>query len=152
MEKDFRDKLTFTQKEENEKNIIKVWQEWDSNDADYIENTFTMRPEQLFGNEKLIYCLAYITCDEDFKKGFGSNDSRFCKYIPDNEDIDELEDILSDNEFMVYSEWGECHSCVGLEITYYDEDGNKFYVTFDKIYDEFKKLSYKEICEKINSL
>ena len=44
MEKDFRDKLTFTQKEENEKNIIKVWQEWDSNDADYIENTFKMRP------------------------------------------------------------------------------------------------------------
>lgn len=152
MEKDFRDKLTFTQKEENEKNIIKVWQEWDSNDADYIENTFTMRPEQLFGNEKLIYCLAYITCDEDFKKGFGSNDSRFCKYIPDNEDIDELEDILSDNDFMVYCDWGECHSCVGLEITYYDEDGNKFYVTFDKIYDEFKKMSYKEICEKINSL
>lgn len=152
MEKDFRDKLTFKPHVEDNKDIIKVWTEWDSNDGDYIEKTFTLSPKRFFSCEKLLYCLAYITCNENFKDGFGVNDSRFCKYIHENCDIDDLSDILDDFEFVVYCDWGMCHTCEGLEITYYDENGVAFDVTFDKIYEEFEKMSYEEICDKINDM
>ena len=66
--KDFRNLLNITpHKEEQRKNIIKVWMKWDSNDADYIERSVSISPEILFENKKLIYCLAYITTNYDFK-------------------------------------------------------------------------------------
>jgi hypothetical protein len=95
--------------------------------------------------------LAYITTPYDFK-GHDWNDDVFEHHIPDNEDIEGLEDILADNDFMVYSDWGSCHSCEGIEITYYDENETPFEITFDDIHKEFEKMTYEEICEKINSL
>ena len=151
-EKDFRDLLTIKPKgSEGLKNRLKVWMKWDSNDADYIERTDIMDPQQLFGNKKLIYCLAYITTPYDFK-GHDWNDDVFEHHIPDNEDIEGLRDILADHGFMVYSDWGDCHSCEGIEITYYDENETPFEITFDDIHKEFEKMTYEEICEKINSL
>lgn len=151
-ENDFRDLLTIKPKgSEVLKNKLKVWMKWDSNDADYIERTSIMNPQELFSNEKLIYCLAYITLPYNFK-GHEWNDNVFRHHIPNNTDIDCLEDILSENNFMVYSDWGACHSCYGLEITYYDENETPFEITFDDIHKEFEKMTYEEICDKINSL
>jgi len=151
-EKDFRDLLTIKPKgSEGLKNKLKVWMKWDSNDADYIERTSIMNPQELFSNEKLIYCLAYITLPYNFK-GHKWNDNVFRHHITNNTDIDCLEDILSENNFMVYSDWGACHSCYGLEITYYDENETPFEITFDDIHKEFEKMTYEEICDKINSL
>ena len=151
-EKDFRNLLTIKPKgSEGLKNRLKVWMKWDSNDADYIERTDIMDPQQLFGNKKLIYCLAYITLPYNFK-GHEWNDNVFRHHITNNTDIEYLEDILSDNDFMVYSDWGACHSCYGLKITYYDENETPFEITFDDIHKEFEKMTYEEICEKINSL
>jgi hypothetical protein len=39
-----------------------------------------------------------------------------------------------------------------VEITYYDRNGAEFNVTFDGIIEEFKNMSYEEICAKINSM
>lgn len=149
---DFRGLLTIKPKEENTlKNRLKVWMKWDSNDADYIERTEEMDPEVLFKNKKLIYCLAYITCNYNFK-GHGWNDDVFNHRIPDNKDIDDLEDILADGDFIVYSDWGTCHSCEDLEITYYDKDGEPWDISFDAIYKEWENMTYEEICEHINSI
>ena len=151
-EKDFRELLTIKPKEsEGLKNRLKVWMKWDSNDADYIERTDIMNPQELFSNKKLIYCLAYITLPYNFK-GHKWNDNVFRHHITNNTDIEYLEDILSENNFMVYSDWGACHSCYGLEIIYYDENETPFEITFDDIHKEFEKMTYEEICNKINSL
>ena len=151
-EKDFRELLTIKPKgSEGLKNRLKVWMKWDSNDADYIERTDIMDPQELFSNKKLIYCLAYITFPYNFK-GHKWNDNVFRHHITNNTDIEYLEDILSENNFMVYSDWGACHSCYGLEIIYYDENETPFEITFDDIHKEFEKMTYEEICNKINSL
>lgn len=151
-EKDFRELLTIKPKgSEGLKNRLKVWMKWDSNDADYIERTDIMDPQELFSNKKLIYCLAYITLPYNFK-GHKWNDNVFRHHITNNTDIEYLEDILSENNFMVYSDWGACHSCYGLEIIYYDENETPFEITFDDIHKEFEKMTYEEICNKINSL
>lgn len=151
-EKDFRELLTIKPKgSEGLKDKLKVWMKWDSNDADYIERTDIMDPQELFSNKKLIYCLAYITLPYNFK-GHKWNDNVFRHHITNNTDIEYLEDILSENDFMVYSDWGACHSCYGLEIIYYDENETPFEITFDDIHKEFEKMTYEEICNKINSL
>ena len=150
-EKDFRELLTIKPKgSDGLKNRLKVWMKWDSNDADYIERTDIMDPQELFSNKKLIYCLAYITLPYNFK-GHKWNDNVFRHHITNNTDIEYLEDILSENNFMVYSDWGACHSCYGLEIIYYDENETPFEITFDDIHKEFEKMTYEEICNKINS-
>lgn len=131
------------------KNKLCVYVEWDSNDADYIGKTKIMDPEILFNSEKLIYCLAYITLPYNFK-GHGMYDTVFGQHVPDNEDIEELDDIISENDFMCYSDWGECHSLETLEIIYYDENGTPFSVTFDDIHKRWEEMSYDEICKEIN--
>ena len=140
-----------SQKQKDIKNCLKVWMNWDSNDGDYIEKTEQMSPELLFNNKKLIYCLAYITLDYNFK-GHNWNDAAFCHHITENCDIDGLEDILSENDFAVYSDWGMCHSCYGLEITYYDEDGKPWNINFNDIHKRWKNMSYEEICNEINNI
>jgi hypothetical protein len=95
--------------------------------------------------------LAYITTPYNFK-GHDWNADVFEHHIPDNRDIEDLRDILAGNDFMVYSDWGPCHSCEGIKITYYDENETPFEITFDDIHKEFEKMTYEEICEKINSL
>jgi len=148
----YKDLLTFKQpKDESCKNTIKVWVEWDSNDADYIEKTEWISPEELFGNKKLILCLAYAWLDPDWKGRIRQNDPRFCRHVPDNEDIDGLDRILSYNGFMAHTDWGPCHSLTGMKITYYDEDGTPWDVDFDDIYTRWETMSYKEICDEINN-
>ena len=133
------------------KNKLRVYVEWDSNDADYIGKTEIMDPEILFNCEKLIYCLAYITLPHNFK-GHDYYDVVFGRHVPDNKDIEALDEVISENEFMCYSDWGECHSLEKLEIIYYDENGTPFDVTFDDIHERWKKMSYSEICEEINNI
>lgn len=130
---------------------LSIWVQWDSNDADYIEKTFEISPKVLFENEKLIYCLAYASCPFDFK-GHEWNDAAFNHHITENVDIDGLEEILSDNGFMAYSDWGPCHSLYGLEIIYYDENGIPWNITFNNIIKKFEKMTYDEICKTINSI
>ena len=59
---------------------------------------------------------------------------------------------MGDYDFMVYSDWGECHTYEDLEITYFDENGKEFNVTFDDIHKQFEKMTHKEICDLINSI
>ena len=103
--KDFRNLLTIKPKKAGKKtNILEVWMKWDSNDADYIEQTIKMNPEVLFDNKKLIYCLAYITLLYDFK-GHDWNDAAFKHHVSDNCDIDNLIEVLVENDFMIYTDW-----------------------------------------------
>ena len=133
------------------KDILKVWVKWDSNDGDYIERTDEMDPKVLFGCKKLIYCLAYITLPYNFK-GHDWNDYVFSHHICDNEDIDDLEDIIFENDFGCSSEYGPCHSLEELSITYYDNDGTPFNITFNDIHKRWKKMSYEDICKEINEM
>ena len=149
---DYRNLLTIKKDErDSPKNVLKIWVEWDSNDGDYIEKTGELEPEDLFGNKKLIYCLAYISCPYDFK-GHEWNDSAFCHHITENGDIEELVDIISKNGFMAYTDWGECHTLEDMEIIYYNENGIPYLVTFDDIVDKFEDMSYEEICDFINDI
>ena len=152
MANDYKDILNISvKKKKNPKNTLKAWMNWDSNDGDMIESTKEMEPEVLFSNKKLIYCLAYVSCPYDFK-GHDWNGDVFNHHIPDNRDIEGLCEILEENYFMTYSEWGPCHSLYGLKITYYDEKGVAYAVTFDDIVSQFEKMTYEEICDFINSI
>ena len=149
---DFRNLLTIKpQSPDKKKNVLEIWMNWDSNDADYIEKTDEMDPEVLFGCKKLIDCLAYITLPYNFK-GHNWNDNVFQHNIPYNHDINNLIGILAENDFIVYYDWGYCHSCEGLKITYYDENATPFNITFDNIHNRWKNMSYEEICQEINDI
>ena len=150
----WQDLLTIKKKETKIINKLKVWMKWDANDGDYIERTREVDPKLLFENKKLIYCLAYITCNYDFK-GHDWDDAVFNNNIPDNKDIDRLVGILGHNGFTIYDYCDSiCHSCCkdGLEITYYDENGEPWDVRFDDIHKEWENMSYQEICDQINSI
>jgi hypothetical protein len=53
---------------------------------------------------------------------------------------------------MCYSDWGACHSCYGLEITYYDDNGKPFNIGFYDIIERWKGMTYEEICKEINEI
>lgn len=150
----FKNLLTIKPKSgENPKNLLNVWIKMDSNDADYIEKTEQMDPDNLFSNKKLIYCLAYVTANNCFNAESWEHDGPiFGKYVNENEDIESLYDILAEYDFMVYSEWGECHTYEDMKITYFDENGKEFNITFDDIHKQFEKMTHKEICDLINSI
>lgn len=148
--KDYRDLLVMKPLD-SKKNKLVIWMEWDSNDADYIEKTIEMKPESLFSNKKLIYCLAYISMTYDFKGG-DWNDAVFEHYVPENEDIEDLVDILLDNDCIASTDWGLCHSCEQLTVTYWNEEGLAFDVTFENIYKKWKEMTYEEICQEINAI
>lgn len=133
------------------KNVLDIWVEWDCNDGDLIERSFSILPEKLFNNKKLIYCLAYITLPYNFK-GHDWNDAAFAHQVLDNYDIENLGDIIIENDFMCYTDWGACHSLTSLEIVYYDENGTPFDITFDDIHKRWKNMSYQEICDEINNI
>ena len=147
---DYKDILNL-KKNETTKNIIKICTEWDCNDGDLVEKTRKMDPKLLFGDKKLIYCLAYVSLNYNFK-GHNWNDDVFCHHITDNTDIDGLYDILDDYDLIAHTDWGPCHSLYGLEITYYDENGISYDVTFDDIISQFEKMTYEEICDLINNI
>lgn len=152
---DFKNLLTIKKsKEPVYKNILKVWIEMDANDGDDVEKTFTLKPEELFENEKLIYCLAYVSCDQSsFKKEILKKDINypaFDSHIGENKDINDLEDILYEAGFMCSFEGYPCHSFVSIGIIWYDENCQAYDITFNDIIDQFKKMTYQEICDKIN--
>lgn len=161
MEKtNFKDLLTFEPASKAKyKNKIIVWKQWDANDMDYVEETTEpcdITPEMLFGNKKLILCLAYIMCPYNFKGHnrrdcWGDTGGKFDTNIENNHDIKDLEQILNDNNFAVYCDWGLCHTCVAMEITYYDENGTEFNITFDDIHKRWENMTYEEICNEINN-
>ena len=146
----FKNELTFKSPKKYE-NILKIYVSWDSNDGDYIGTNITMKPEQLFDDKKLIYCLAYLSCNYNFKN-HDWNAPVFCHHIDENEDIDEIFDIICDADLMCYSDWGACHSLEEISIMYYDENGNAFDVTFADIHERWKTMSYDEICDEINNI
>ena len=150
--KDYRNLLSITpQKPSGHKNILEVWTEWDSNDADYVEHSSFESPEILFGNKKLIYCLAYISLDYDFK-GHESDSAVFNQYVFENRDIDNLENIIFRNGFGCSTENGHCHTCCELSITYYDDNGKPFDIGFEDIHERWKGMTYEEICKEINDI
>ena len=150
MKEDYKDLLTFKDVT-TPKNKLKFTIVMDSNDADYITNIVTLDPEILFSNKKLIYCLAYVSCDYDFK-GHSWGDIAFGHHITKNTDINDLEDILGEYNLLCYTEWECCHSFEEIEIIYYDGNGVEQKIEFDKIYERWKYMSYEEICEEINSI
>ena len=148
MKENYKDLLTFN----TPKNELKFTIVMDSNDADHITNIVTLDPEILFSNKKLIYCLAYVSCEYNFK-GHSWGESVFGHYITKNKDINDLKDILGEYDLLCYSEWGCCHSFINkIEIIYYDENGVAHKIGFGKIHERWKYMSYEEICEEINSI
>lgn len=148
---DYKNLLTIKRDCRLRKNKLCIYIEWDSNDGDYIGKTLEINPNILFKNKKLIYCLAYATLPYNFK-GHNSNAHVFQHHIIDNRDIIGLHQIIADNDFMCYSDWGPCHSLMTLIISYYDEEGILYVVTFKDIHNHWKNMTYKEICDEINSI
>lgn len=138
-------------KEDTKKDCIEVTVCWDYNDGDEMDESFDLCSDDFFNDKKLIYYLAYASCPYDFK-GHNWNDNVFSHHIPDNTDVDDLFDYLGDQGFTIYFEDYPCHSLLGVDIIYYDSNGDKFEITFDDIIDDWKNKSYEEICDFLNSL
>lgn len=150
MKEDYKDLLTFKDVT-TPKNELKFTIVMDSNDADYITKIVTLDPEILFSNKRLIYCLAYVSCEYDFK-GHSWSDNVFGHHIIDNTDINNLEDILGNYDLLCYTDWGCCHSFEDIEIIYFNENGVAHKIGFGKIRSRWRGMSYEEICEEINSI
>lgn len=140
----------------NKTDMVEIKIKWDANDGDYRNKTVTWGPKYFFEDLKLLYILAYISLPCDFKgrdEEGNNRPTRFSRYVTENNDIEDLEEILDYQELTIYDGYyGNCHSCEKIDVTYYDENGAAFKVTFDGIINEFKNMTYEQICEKINSL
>ena len=136
------------------KNILEVWMQWDSGNNDYLEETKMINPKVLFENRKLIYCLAYITWDRwgDNKGHNPEKDAVFGNRVTENKDINDLMSILTNSDFVIESIEGPCHSCICMRITYYDEGGKPWLIDFSNIDQEWRNMSYEEICDQINKI
>ena len=156
--------LTFKKKEI--KNKVIYWRKWDSNDADYLEIVHEFGAKNFFENVHLQYLLAYVTINHRTNSKFSKiakaagkdyNDAAFGHYVFENEDIDNIMDILGGSEWdggyklIPSDDQGCAHSCEEIKLTYYNENGEIFEIGLDKIHNEFEKMTYEEICEKINS-
>lgn len=120
---DFKNLLTIARASKPKcKNKVIVWMKWDSGDMDYKEYTSDpgdITPRMLFGNKKLILCLAYILCPYNFKGHtkddcWGDGGGKFDTNIENNHDIDGLEQILNDNHFAVYDNWGVLQTALSI--------------------------------------
>lgn len=154
-EENYKDLLTIKEHvDEVIKNRIIINLSMDANDADYVDKEVEFEPETFFGDKKLIYCLAYVSCNYDFKGHGYWDDSIFSHNITSNTDIDGINDILEKYDLLVYCDYWDiwCHSFGEIEIAYYDETGKRYDITFDKIHERWKYMSYEEICEEINSI
>ena len=130
------------------KNVILVKNTWDQGDADYITREFEINPEEFFGNDKLIYVLAYITTP------YNGDEPKFGCHVDENEDIDDIIDILDEAGFIIrtyQTDYEPCPSVVKIEMTYYDEYGNKMDISFENVRESWQNKSYDEIVDFINS-
>ena len=139
MSKSYKDLLKFTPLDVKKKtNIIEIWSEWDMNDADYISSTDIFNATDFFSNKQLILCLAYILWNgEDY-------DIRKEKEIDIREILNLHSDIIPNYK---------CYSLHKLKVTYYDENGAKFKVSFEDIIKRFDNTEYVEdIEDEINGV
>ena len=132
--------------------ITIIWNDvFDKGSKCYMGNgTIKKDARTFFEDDKLIYVLAYIQ-----------------KYL--NRDIIEKEDIKYIIPFLHYhnldvnsskGKYGTddycssiCHSVNELKITYFDENGKKWLVSFDQIIEIiWKDKTYDEICDFINQI
>lgn len=152
MNENYKDLLTIKPQEiPSKKNVLDIWVEWVCNDDDLIEHSFSTLPENLFNNKKLIYCLAYVTCESNFKD-HDWDDNVFNSRIVYNNDIIDLEKIIKENGYMPCNDYDFCHSLSGLGIVYYDENGTPFDISFEDIQNRWAYMTYQEICDEINNI
>lgn len=135
----FKDLLTITPVED--KNVVKIDAKWDYCDGNYTNKHESLNANDFFKDKKLIMSLAYLDI--------------YGEYIEDNGDIDF--DALSNVVKWEHNLWGygvdiSAHSLVELGITYYDENGNQFNVTFDNIHKRWETMSEEEICKEVNDV
>ena len=139
----FKDLLTTTPIKY--KSVVKVDITWGYYVVDYKENCHEdFNADEFFKDKKLIWSLAYLDM-------FGED-------VENYEDEEELVDIdaLYENLAVTHHLWRlvdkRKSSLEKLEITYYDENGNIFKVTFDDIHKRWKNMSKEEICEEVNDV
>lgn len=134
------------------RNIILVENTWDQNDADYETKYFELDPENFFKNDKLINILAYITTPT---APFGENSHRFGNHVNKNKDIDDIMNILEESGFVIrtlYLDDNPAHSVEEIKMTYYDENGNTFNISFENVRKAWDNMTHEEICDYINKI
>jgi len=137
----FKDLLNLMPKVYDNKNVVKIDTEWEYGDMNYVEGHRYFAPDDFFNNEKLIWSLAYLD-------RFGT-DVEYRHYI----NYKALFGVVSsDNHLWGYAGDTPAHSLVGLDITYYDEDGKPFDVLFDYFHERWDKMTEEEICEEVNDV
>ena len=136
----FKDLLNIIPRTYN-KNVVKIDATWDYNDVDYNEKHKEFKADEFFKDKKLIWSLAYLDM-------FGTHVEKN-NYI----NFEALYDVVCGD----YNLWGfgvndPAHSLEVLEIVYYDENSNPFYITFDNIHKRWENMSEEEICEEVNDV
>lgn len=123
------------------KNVVRIDTQWEYGDMNYAECHREFEADEFFKNKKLIWSLVYLD-------RFGRN-VEYRDYI----NYKALYDVVNyDNDLWGYAGDTPCHSLVGLEITYYDEDGKPFDVMFDDFNKRWDNMTEEEICKEVNDV
>ena len=117
------------------------------------EKCMTSVPVNTDGNNWTVTTVRGICVEEDgeLEIGFAAKgDGQFALF-------DDIKFTYEKNQEEQYaSVFGGCISWLDWEedsgAVYYDENGTPFEITFDDIHKEFEKMTYQEICDKINSI
>lgn len=138
---DFKSLLDIIPKVNKYRNVVQIDMEWDCGDLDYVERHKEFEADEFFRNKKLIWSLVYLD-------RFGT-DIKYRDYI----NYEALYDVVGSDNHL----WGNmydypAHTLVGLEITYYDEDGKSFDVMFDDFNKRWDSMTEEEICKEVNDV
>lgn len=114
----------------------------DSNDGDYMKDTCQI-PESKWKSLHPVFFLALLYLGNGYSGKFSHGDKwgdYYGHHFKDNKHgLNELADILDDDYgIMCYTDCGNCHSYVGIEIDYYDEQEKKHSVNYPSIDDLFE--------------
>lgn len=131
------------------KNCYEIYIEWDSNDGDYIRDFYYIS-EATFKNYPLFqYVLSYINGGTKFKNTMFEN---YGRHVAEDTHFPWLEDYLRDEELMLYSDWGPCHSVTSIKMYYYSENSIKKDVVIPKFDTLFEGKTEEEMENFMNDL
>lgn len=157
---------------ENLINAVTGFIEWDENDADYVQKIINMSEDEFFGDDALLYALAFVTTPETFLNDNNNSytNPRFghhvlktnyvfysYKYDEEEEDLNTtttpIATYLRERGFLAYTDVDfPPHSVHKVNLQFIDEERKTYNIDFSYIREKegWGMLPYEEILRSVN--
>lgn len=132
-----------------EKEIYIVHIECDANDGDCLCDTLTFSKQRFEEDELFLLVLSYVS---KYTGKFSSEKGSYGHHVAENKDFPWLEDYLILTNILIFAGMCDqmCNSVSNVEIKYYDNSGECYYVKLPDIDNLFENK--KEFTDYLNKL